>query len=94
MNNKTFTSKWYIQVPRQKHFKNNTKIARFKRDIKRNKKEVYFYKIYFKNNIFIIKQLNDINDINDIKQYITKIELYSKIIIYNDKTYKKLALVV
>ena len=42
MNNKTFTSKFYIKVPRQKHFKNNTKIVRFKKDIKRNKKVIYY----------------------------------------------------
>jgi hypothetical protein len=84
-------SNFYILVPRQKHFKNNTKIVKFKKDKTTYKKVVYRYRITFKNNIFIIKDITSTKELENIKQYITKMELYSKTTYYK-KGYKKVML--
>lgn len=73
---------FYILVPRAKHFKNNIKIVQFKKDKTRYKKVVYYYKIQFNNNIFIIKEVNKKEDLQNIKQYIKDLKLYAKITYY------------
>ena len=83
---------FYILVPRQKHFKNNIKIVSFKDKKRSNKKELFYYKITFKNNIFIIKEIDNINKLKSISKYINKIELYSKIIMYSNGNVKKINL--
>jgi hypothetical protein len=82
----------FIQVPRQKHFKNDIKIVKFEKDKTSYKKVRLFYKIYFNNNIFIIKEINNIKELENIKQYIKEIKLYCKITQYK-KGCKKVLLV-
>lgn len=85
-------SNYFILVPRQKHFKNNIKIISFKDKKYTSKKELFYYKITFKNNIFIIKEIDNINKLKNISKYINKIELYSKIILYSNGNIKRIKL--